>query len=240
MEEGRRRRRREPLDPKPKDAKKLKCQCLCLVLLTLVLAAATAAVLWRCRGEPLLVAWRLSLLLCLGSVLWMSFLSETMRPRAVFVRISYGALLACAADRLVSPNVGVVVVLLHTHFAAGLVGYALAERRQREGTERSVAAVVPVAKTEDEEKRLRALRMLGCLVFSLPALGGSAFPAWVVRHSAEYAVDGLVLSVLPPVAAASLFGVMFVAVFQLRGSLLVEISTIYPNFLKGVQNKVVD
>uniref|UniRef100_K3ZMF9 Uncharacterized protein n=1 Tax=Setaria italica TaxID=4555 RepID=K3ZMF9_SETIT len=129
MEEWR--SRRQPLDPKkPKeDARKQKQRRPCLVLLTLVLAASTAAVLWRCRGEPLLVAWRLSLPLCLASFLWASSLSVTTRPCAVFVHVSYGVLLACAADSLVSPNEGVVVAHLATHFAAGLVGYALAERR---------------------------------------------------------------------------------------------------------------
>lgn len=60
-----------------------------------------------------------------------------MGPASALFRVSYGQLLAFAAGALVGPHAGVTVAHLSGAWAAGLVGYALAEHRVHVAAERA-------------------------------------------------------------------------------------------------------
>uniref|UniRef100_K4A2X8 Uncharacterized protein n=1 Tax=Setaria italica TaxID=4555 RepID=K4A2X8_SETIT len=201
-----------------------------LIRISLLLAAATAVVLWRSRGQPPLVAWRLSFALCLGSCTWAAFfLTETAGRALTFAarvltfaaRVSHGLALAWCADAALGPAIGVLSAHLATHLAAGLLGYALAERRQREGTELSAATVlVAAADDEEEASRQRLLGIVAWTILSVPAAGVPAGVAWIVWHSAGYRVEELVLHMLILLPIASIYGILAVDMMRLGGNLL--------------------
>ncbi|KAF0920561.1 hypothetical protein E2562_035670 [Oryza meyeriana var. granulata] len=84
----------------------------------------------------------------------------------VVVNFSYGALLAYFADHVFGARIGMVVVYLNPVFTAGLAGYALAERRRSDGTERS-ADNFPVFSEEEEEYASNFVFFSGAMI-SLP------------------------------------------------------------------------
>ncbi|TVU00589.1 hypothetical protein EJB05_43328 [Eragrostis curvula] len=190
-----------------------------LVVVSLLLAAVTPFVLWRSRGDQLLVVWRLAFLLCFVSSMRTYFLTRTMDVH-VFLYNSFGILLAFFADTVLSPSIGALIAHFNTHFAAGLLGYALAEHRQNEGSEVSAAHVPGTAKEEEEEFKLLLLWILAGLIASVPSLAILAGLQWLVWHAGEYRIEKLVPMTLFLLSVASVLGIFFVAVMQLRGSLI--------------------
>ncbi|RCV43756.1 hypothetical protein SETIT_9G318900v2 [Setaria italica] len=108
------------VEPPSNPAKRISC----LLVLFLLLAPF---LLRRCTDRPLSVVSRICLL--------------TMGAFTVFRYVSHLPLLAFSITRTLSPFAGMAVLYLSTISTAGLCGSALAERRQRDGVEKSAAAV---------------------------------------------------------------------------------------------------
>ncbi|TVU09835.1 hypothetical protein EJB05_43331, partial [Eragrostis curvula] len=193
-----------------------------LLVVTMLLAAVAAVVLWSNSGDPVLVVWGLSFLLCFASSLWTYFLTKTMGAHVFFYN-ALGILLAYLFSRTaVSPSTGALVVHLNTHFAACLLGYALAEHRQHQGTDEASAALVPDVMTKEDERRLRRPHciVVGIFIY-VPVLALLAVAAWLVCHSAEYGIEDLLSVTFLTVSVISLFGIFFPAMSsQLRGILI--------------------
>ncbi|KAF0920565.1 hypothetical protein E2562_035674 [Oryza meyeriana var. granulata] len=130
------------------------------------------------RGEPLLLVWRLSLLLSAYFFLCASVLFVTKSLGMVIVNFSYGALLAYFADHIFGARIGMVVVYLNSVFTAGLAGYALAEHRRRDGTERS-ADNVPVFSKEEEEYASNIVFFSAAMI-SVGLIVPTVYIAWVL------------------------------------------------------------
>ncbi|XP_066161684.1 uncharacterized protein [Oryza sativa Japonica Group] len=166
-----------------------------LILLSLLLAVATPVLLWlSAGGEPLLLVWRLSLLLTAYFFLCAALLSLTTGLFALAVDFSYGALLAYFAGHAITPRVGMVVVFLNSVSAAAMAGHALAERRQSGGAERS-ADEIP-ALSHDKEEYARCCRITMAVLSSLMLVAPTVFVAWELISwwltIADFPVDEIV------------------------------------------------
>jgi len=89
---------------------------------------AIPVVVWRSINQPELVLWRLSLLLCCCYFIWSGLLDvaivQTMLP---IICSSFS--LALYADAKQDTRMGALIAHLNSYFAAGMLGFALAERR---------------------------------------------------------------------------------------------------------------
>ncbi|KAK3133532.1 hypothetical protein QOZ80_6AG0537680 [Eleusine coracana subsp. coracana] len=197
-----------------------------LILLSQLLALAMLVVLWCSRSQPLLVVWLLSSMLCFVMCLWTIFLADTMDLR-VFIYNSYGILLAFCANMVLSPSIAALIAHFSTHFAACLLGYALADHRQREGTERAADLVPITAKEEQEEFRQLLLWILSGLMASVLVFAILTELASLMWHAEDYRIEELVAIVLFLLSAASVLGIFFVAVMQLRGSLISPLGFVF-------------
>ncbi|TVU00588.1 hypothetical protein EJB05_53977, partial [Eragrostis curvula] len=189
-----------------------------LIVVSILLAAAAAVALWFSRHDPLIAVWGLSYLLCFASSLWTYFLTKTMGAHVFFYN-ALGILLAHLFSlTAVSSSTGALVAHLNTHFAACLLGYAVAEHRQHQGTEEASAVLVP----DMDEGRLRRPHciVVGIFVY-VPVLALLAVAAWLMCHAAEYALEDLLSVTFLTVSVISLFGIFFPAMSsQLRGILI--------------------
>ncbi|CAL4982070.1 unnamed protein product [Urochloa decumbens] len=126
------------------------------------------------------VVWTVSLLACSYLGFWIYTFSRTMGAAAVFFRVSYGVTLAYAAAGLAGPASGVAAAHLATAWAAGLLGYALAEYRMRDGGgERAAdeaAARTPAVLSEGQELS----RFYAVFMSSMMTLFLAAIAAWAV------------------------------------------------------------
>nr|TKV99695.1 hypothetical protein SEVIR_8G060400v2 [Setaria viridis] len=90
-------------------------------------------------------------------------------------------MLACAAGVVVGPVAGMASAHLCTAWAAGLLGYALAEHRLHVGSERAAdeaAARTPPSSSLGKREKLTAVQ--GVFLASLATLGLGARVAWLV------------------------------------------------------------
>ncbi|EEC68585.1 hypothetical protein OsI_36930 [Oryza sativa Indica Group] len=159
-----------------------------LILLSLLFALAMPILLWFSAGEPLLLVWRLSLLLTAYFFLCAALLFVTKGLLAVVVDFSYGALLAYFADHVFSPRVGMVVIFLNSISTAGLAGYALAERRQSDGTERSADKIPTLS--PDKQEYADCCRITLAMLSFLVLVAPTVFIAWeLLWHIADYPVE---------------------------------------------------
>uniref|UniRef100_A0A0A8XXS1 Uncharacterized protein n=1 Tax=Arundo donax TaxID=35708 RepID=A0A0A8XXS1_ARUDO len=203
--------------PKPLDRERAELNAL--IFVSLLVAVFTLITLWRNRGKPLLFlgfVWQLSLLISLSSFLWINFL-KVMHTLVVFLSLSQVCLLAAFAHHTLSPAIGMFTVQLSTHFAAGFLGCALAQRRllQPQATDRYE---IPMPDNEEAE-RLHVLRIAAGLLYGLPTLGVAIRLAWVLSHSADYAPTDLMLHFLMPLSGGLLLWISFIA-SVLRGALM--------------------
>ncbi|TVU09833.1 hypothetical protein EJB05_43329, partial [Eragrostis curvula] len=179
-----------------------------LIVVSILLAAAAAVALWFSRHDPLIAVWGLSYLLCFASSLWTYFLTKTMGAHVFFYN-AIGILLAhLFSSTAVSSSTGALVAHLNTHFAACLLGYAVAEHRQHQGTEEASAVLVP----DMDEGRLRRPHciVVGIFVY-VPVLALLAVAAWLMCHAAEYAIEDLLCATFVTVSVISVFGIFFPA-----------------------------
>lgn len=101
----------------------------------------------------------------------LSSLSKTMASSLkILVHLSYLPLLAFFATRAVSPFAGTAVLYFHTLYTAGLCGYALAERRQRNGLEKSAAAAALVSEEEYDPVPAAVLLSALSIVYAVKVL----------------------------------------------------------------------
>ena len=108
--------------------------------------------------------------------------SSQYAAAAIFIRFSYGALLAHAAGSLAGPVTGMTLAHLGTACAAGLLGHALAEYRMRDGSERAAeeaAARTMAAAAEVIERQSLAFYHTAC-VSGLTTLFMAARVVWLV------------------------------------------------------------
>ncbi|WVZ87257.1 hypothetical protein U9M48_033926 [Paspalum notatum var. saurae] len=143
-------------------------------------------------GEPLLpppeqcvsVVWTVSLLLSSYLGFWIYTLSSshTTTAAAIFIRFSYGAMLAHAAGSLAGPVTGMTLAHLGTACAAGLLGHALAEYRMRDGIERAAdeAAARTMAATAEAIDNQSLAFYYSVFVSSMPTLLMAARVVWLV------------------------------------------------------------
>jgi hypothetical protein len=104
---------------------------LALGILSVLYAVLTPMSLRLYADQPSAAVWAFAAIVCSYLSPWAVFLTLTMRAPTVFVSISCIGLSA-ALSALLSPFNGMFVALHGMAYAAGLFGYALAERRQHE------------------------------------------------------------------------------------------------------------
>uniref|UniRef100_A0A0D3HPN9 Transmembrane protein n=1 Tax=Oryza barthii TaxID=65489 RepID=A0A0D3HPN9_9ORYZ len=158
-----------------------------LILLSLLLAVATPVLLWlSAGGEPLLLVWRLSLLLTAYFFLCAALLSLSRGLFTLAVDFSYGALLAYFA--------GLVVVFLNSVSAAAMAGHALAEHRQSDGAKRSADEIPTLS--HDKEEYARCCRITMAVLSFLMLVAPTVFIAWELISwwltIADFPVDEIV------------------------------------------------
>nr|CAB3491103.1 unnamed protein product [Digitaria exilis] len=108
-------------------------------------------------NQSVYIVWTVSLLISSYLSFWTYTLSRTMGATSIFLRVSYAAVLAYAAARFFGPVTGMALAHLTTAWAAGLLGYALAEYRMDDGGELAAdeaAARTPARRSEGEELTL--------------------------------------------------------------------------------------
>ncbi|KAL6658316.1 hypothetical protein ACP70R_003902 [Stipagrostis hirtigluma subsp. patula] len=203
---------------------------LLLLLSVLLVAVAGPVAVWRSHAQPVLLVWRLSVLLCLCAAIWTRVLDATAtRARAVLLCASCALALALCANAAAGPEAGALVAHLATHLAAGMLGRALAERRQRDGgAEESAAAVAGrvcalLPRDEHEADTVHGLRLFVAAFNVLVTLGTAAIVAWVVRPFAgDRRADELVMVVSVALSGVLVLWIMFVTGALLRGALVGE------------------
>ncbi|XP_006645952.3 uncharacterized protein LOC102708488 [Oryza brachyantha] len=203
-----------------------------LVLMLVLLVAAMPILLWCSRGEPLLLVWRLSLLLTAYFFLCANVLFVTKALFAVVVDFSYGALLAYFAHNVFGPRIGMVLVHLNSVLAAGMAGLALAERRRSDGTERA-ADNVPVFSDKEEEYASNFV-IFSALMISLVLTVPTVYIAWVfLFHLADYTVDGIIGDLSYVIMSYLFFWTIFLTHHLLRGALINEDNHFYTFLITG-------
>ncbi|CAL4989166.1 unnamed protein product [Urochloa decumbens] len=129
------------------------------------------------------VVWTVSLLICSYLSFWIYTFSRTKGAAAVFLRVSYAAALAYAAAGLAGPATGVAAAHLATAWAAGLLGYALAEHRMRDGGGER-AAVEAAARTPAVRREGQELSLIhGVFMSTQMTLFLAAIVVWLVGLS---------------------------------------------------------
>lgn len=205
---NKKRRWQKPLDQVRAIENALIFQSVLVVLFTLV-------TLWLSRGQPLLIAsvWELSMSICFCCFLWVCFLKVTMRVWMVFLSLSNGILLAIVVHLTLGPKVGMITVHLNTHFAAGFVGYALAEHRLKT----TAKYVIAMPTSMQQEDKLHIPRIVFGLYIGVATLGAVVGVACVVYHAADYATNDLLLYVLMPSLGVLVLWIIYVDGLLLRG-----------------------
>ncbi|KAF8731009.1 hypothetical protein HU200_016889 [Digitaria exilis] len=114
-----------------------------LLLLTWLLVMAMPVMTWRSinnNNNPELIFWRLSPLLCSCCFIWSRLLdAAAMSVHNMLLTFTSGFFLALYVDAKGEQRMGALIAHLNSHLAAGMLGYALAERRQRDGVEVAAA-----------------------------------------------------------------------------------------------------
>ncbi|XP_040385042.1 uncharacterized protein LOC102714508 isoform X2 [Oryza brachyantha] len=173
-------------------------------LLSLVYAVLSLyLLLWRVPGDqPLTWVCAFSLLLCSYMFFWIISLSAAITKLAAFTGITYGVLLASAAGQVLGPVAGMAAVVLDLIITTGVLGHAVAEHRQRTGSEKAAAAQLTWELTAGEDEGFYVDFLPSFVVLGASSVFALAGAAWLV-------VD--VVDRLPPddpvAAAAAVFDV---------------------------------
>ncbi|KAL6870896.1 hypothetical protein ACP4OV_014744 [Aristida adscensionis] len=148
--------------------------------------ALTSLLLWSLADQPRRVAWAFTAAAAACLAAGAVALTEKMAARTVLVSVSYLALVASAVAHL-SSSAGVFIMLLDTAYAAVLFGYALAEHRQREGSEQSAEAVPdPSSRTREELREKRAIVIMVFCYSTIASLLFIAAAVWVICYEETY------------------------------------------------------
>lgn len=184
--------------------------------------------LWHAADQPLALVCTFSLLACSYLFFWIHCLSETMSVLIVFFRMSYIALLSSFIGHLIGPVNGMAVVYLETFYAAGMLGYAVAEYRQLVGSERSASAVVGHS-SESKEKQRRREEWVCYIAFleSCPSLMFLARMVWLVLvPDADRRILFVVMELSLETCGLSFYWGAFVALIWLDGA-LISVDTVF-------------
>nr|CAB3489336.1 unnamed protein product [Digitaria exilis] len=130
-------------------------------------------------NQSVYIVWTVSLLISSYLSFWTYTLSRTMAATSIFLRVSYAAALAYAAAGFFGPVTGMAFAHLTTAWAAGLLGYALAEYRMDDGGELAAdeaAARTPASRSKGEELTL----FHSTFMIVLMTLGLASGVVWIV------------------------------------------------------------
>uniref|UniRef100_A0A0E0CA65 Transmembrane protein n=1 Tax=Oryza meridionalis TaxID=40149 RepID=A0A0E0CA65_9ORYZ len=152
-----------------------------IILISVPFLVCSTPLLRRHSGDPLALLWTIALLMCTHLFFLISNLSRTMRPSTVFFRISYGVLVAIAADTFAGPDAGFAVMHLATGWTAGLLGYAYAEHLQHIGKETTAKNMVPPTFLTEEESSFKVHRRSVAAFFTLLSLAVATAGALLVK-----------------------------------------------------------
>uniref|UniRef100_K3ZMW8 Uncharacterized protein n=1 Tax=Setaria italica TaxID=4555 RepID=K3ZMW8_SETIT len=141
-----------------------------MFLVSLLFVALAVVLLPRTHpAQTVSVVWTVSLLVCSYLACWTYTFSRTMGAAAVFFRVVAG------------PVAGMASAHLCTAWAAGLLGYALAEHRLHVGSERTAdEAAARTLPSSSLGKREKFTAVQGVFLASLATLGLGARVAWLV------------------------------------------------------------
>jgi hypothetical protein len=159
-----------------------------------VFLVSTLVALWLSAGQPSRAVWTFTVIAISYLALWTIYLTAALQPLTVLVSLSYVMLLAISVTHL-SSAAGVFLMLLDTAYAAGLFGYALAEYRQRKGSERSAEALQTRVKQE-ELKNDKAVITMVSLYATVASLLSAAGAAWVIFYATDMYWVVVLLSLL--------------------------------------------
>jgi hypothetical protein len=167
---------------------------LALCFLSVLYAALAPLSLRLYADRPTAAVWAFAAIVCTYLSPWAVFLTVTMRASTVFGCISCIGLSAALIARL-SPFNGMFVALHGMAYAAGLFGYALAERRQHE----NAGAVVyipspPPFQSEEDLDRERLATIGGAICSAVMSLACTAAGIWVAWRQGVF--EGLVVQEL--------------------------------------------
>uniref|UniRef100_A0A0D3EW41 Uncharacterized protein n=2 Tax=Oryza TaxID=4527 RepID=A0A0D3EW41_9ORYZ len=153
-----------------------------LISVPFLFLVCSPPLLRRHSGDPLALLWTIALLMCTHLFFLISSLSRTMRPSTVFFRVSYGVLVAVAADTFAGPDAGFAVMHLATGWTAGLLGYAYAEHLQHIGKETTAKNMAPPTfLTEEEKSSFKVHRRSVAAFFTLLSLAVATAGALLVK-----------------------------------------------------------
>ncbi|XP_062182878.1 uncharacterized protein LOC133886981 [Phragmites australis] len=164
------------------------CALLGMALVSVLYVWLTPWVLKRVAGKPTAIVLASSLLAGCYILLWTITLSETMGFLTIFFRGTYVVLLALTAAHHIGPESGAAFASLCTFYAAGMLGYAIAEHRQLAGSEKSASAVVtPPYRGEEHQQRREGWFFYGCFIQGITTLCFLVRMAWVIFFPADVA-----------------------------------------------------
>ncbi|TVU26854.1 hypothetical protein EJB05_29423 [Eragrostis curvula] len=174
----------------------------------------------RSLGQPLLAVWRLSFLLCGCAFFLIRFLDVTMRAQTSLFCNCAGFMLALYADAALDPKIGMLAAHLNVHVSLVLLGYALAERRQLDGTEVSAWSVPTLS--EEKQEGMLDLQILGGIFVGILTFLGAAYIVWVVCNASNRSIVHLMISVFIPLSSLVMFWSIFAGCMLLHGALVGE------------------
>ncbi|CAN6374414.1 unnamed protein product [Urochloa humidicola] len=192
-----------------------------LIFLSLLLMVAMPAVVHCSFSEPLILVWRLSFLLCSCCAIWACLLAVALPAQTILRHLMFAFLLALYVDAALNPKIGMLLAHLNSHLAVGILGYALAERRQADGTEVS-AAVVCFPSDKRHADKLNCALVVGRAYFGMITVGFAAGVVWVLFHAADHSAEGFVVYVFLPLCSVLIMWITYVGAMLLRGALITE------------------
>ncbi|TVU26855.1 hypothetical protein EJB05_29424 [Eragrostis curvula] len=190
------------------------------LFMAVLLMMAMPVVVLRSLGQPPLLVWRLSYLLCGCTFFWIRFLGVTLRAQTSLMCNLVGFVLALYADAALDPKIGMLVSHLNVHVSFVMLGYALAERRQRDG--REVSALYIPTLSKEKQERMLDLQILGGIFVGIFTLLAAAYIVWVMCSASNRSIVHLMISVFIPLSSVLMFWSIFVGCMLLQGALLGE------------------
>jgi hypothetical protein len=145
--------------------------------------ASTLVALWGSAGQPWRTVWTFTVIAISYLALWTIYLTAVIHPFTVLVSLSYVMLLAISVTHL-SSSAGVFLILLDTAYAAGLFGYALAEYRQRKGSEPAAEALHTRVKQEELKNDEDVITMVS-LYATVASIVSAAGAALVIFYTTD-------------------------------------------------------
>ncbi|XP_066338948.1 uncharacterized protein [Miscanthus floridulus] len=191
-----------------------------------VLVMATVPMAWCSTGQPALLVWRLSLLLCSSSFISSRLLDVTVSAVTMFLAIFSGFMAALFVDTVLDRDIGVFMAHLNSHLAAGMLGYALAMHCQHNGLE-TLQETQPKKLSEklsprNSPRSRQTMPSTHRSLLGVISIWSRLWSPLAWLGPSDYPTEYLVLQAFAPMAFALLLCSMFLGVLLLRGVFIVE------------------